>query len=226
MPKKHLICIVGPTAVGKTAVGITLASAFETEIVSADSRQFYKELEIGTAKPSLNELSEAPHHFINSLSIHDAYDVGKYEQEAMAKLEVLFQNNDAVILVGGSGLFVNAVCVGLDDLPDVKPNVRAELNAELKMGGLDRLNEELKSADPEYYEIVDLKNPQRVIRALEVSGGSGNGSDTNGPDAFVCVGLSGTIGTDPVYAAFQGNGTMATAPVSGYTVTTVATFNV
>jgi len=168
MPKKHLICIVGPTAVGKTAVGITLASAFETEIVSADSRQFYKELEIGTAKPSLNELSEAPHHFINSLSIHDAYDVGKYEQEAMAKLEVLFQNNDAVILVGGSGLFVNAVCVGLDDLPDVKPNVRAELNAELKMGGLDRLNEELKSADPEYYEIVDLKNPQRVIRALEV----------------------------------------------------------
>jgi len=168
MTKKHLICIVGPTAVGKTAVGIMLARSFDTEIISADSRQFYKELEIGTAKPSLNELSESPHHFINSLSIHDAYDVGKYEQEAMAKLEMLFQNKDVVVLVGGSGLFVNAVCVELDDLPDVKPNMRAELNAELKLGGLDRLNEELKSADPEYYEMVDLKNPQRVIRALEV----------------------------------------------------------
>lgn len=174
MSKKHLICIVGPTAVGKTTVGIALARSFETEIISADSRQFYKELEIGTAKPCMSELMEAPHHFINSLSIHDAYDVGKYEQEAIAKLEVLFQNNDVVILVGGSGLFVNAVCVGLDDLPDVKPNVRDELNAELKLGGLERLNEKLKSADPEYYEIVDLKNPQRVIRALEVIRSTGN----------------------------------------------------
>lgn len=168
MPKKYLICVVGPTAVGKTALGIELAQSFGTEILSADSRQFYKELQIGTAKPTLSELNGAPHHFINSLSIHDAYDVGKYEKEAMAKLELLFEEKDVVILVGGSGLFVNAVCTGLDELPDVKPNVREQLNAELKDKGLDQLNEELKSTDPEYYQIVDLKNPQRVIRALEV----------------------------------------------------------
>lgn len=168
MPKKYLICVVGPTAVGKTTLGIKLAQSFGTEILSADSRQFYKELEIGTAKPTLSELKEAPHHFINSLSIHDAYDVGKYEKEVMAKLGVLFEENDVVILVGGSGLFVNAVCIGLDELPDVKANIREQLNAELKTNGLDQLNEELKTADPEYYEVVDLKNPQRVIRALEV----------------------------------------------------------
>lgn len=168
MSKKYLICVVGPTAVGKTALGITLAQAFDTEIISADSRQFYKELEIGTAKPSPSELSAVPHHFINTLSIHDAYDAGKYENEVLAKLEILFAEKDIVILVGGSGLFVNAVCVGLDDLPDVKPSMREQLNAELKAKGLEQLNEELKSADPEYYEVVDLKNPQRVIRALEV----------------------------------------------------------
>lgn len=168
MPKKYLICVVGPTAVGKTTLGIKLAQSFGTEILSADSRQFYKELEIGTAKPTLSELNEAPHHFIDSLSIHHAYDVGKYEKDVMAKLGVLFEENDVVILVGGSGLFVNAVCIGLDQLPDVKPNTREQLNAELKAKGLDQLNEELKATDPEYYEVVDLKNPQRVIRALEV----------------------------------------------------------
>ncbi|MBO3697997.1 tRNA (adenosine(37)-N6)-dimethylallyltransferase MiaA [Roseivirga sp. E12] len=168
MLKKHLICVVGPTAVGKTAIGIKLAQALQTEIVSADSRQFYRELQIGTAKPDSSELNQVPHHCINSLSIHDNYDVGRYEKEALAKLDELFQHHGQVVLVGGSGLFVDAVCLGLDDLPRVKNGVREGLNSELETKGLDVLVDELKQSDPEYYEIVDRKNPQRVIRALEV----------------------------------------------------------
>lgn len=168
MLKKHLICVVGPTAVGKTVVGIELARRFKTEIISADSRQFYREMEIGTAKPDQHELSQAKHHFINSLSIHTAYDVGKYEKEAIEKLHELFEEHDVVVLVGGSGLFVNAICMGLDDLPEVMPGVRDQLNKELEVNGLEFLIKELELSDPEYYETVDLKNPQRVIRALEV----------------------------------------------------------
>lgn len=168
MSKKHLICVVGPTAVGKTTVAIQLAQALDTEVVSADSRQFYQELDIGTAKPNATELAQAPHHFINSLSINDSYDVGKYEKEALKKLSDLFEKHDELILVGGSGLFVDAVCHGLDDLPEVKEGVRDALNAEFKSKGLGTLNEELKSLDPDYHSIVDQKNPQRVIRALEV----------------------------------------------------------
>ncbi|OEK00341.1 tRNA (adenosine(37)-N6)-dimethylallyltransferase MiaA [Roseivirga sp. 4D4] len=168
MSKKYLISVVGPTAVGKTSVSIQLAQALKTEVLSADSRQFYRELEIGTAKPDAEELIKVPHHFINSLSINDSYDVGQYESEALKKLDELFKEHDAVILVGGSGLFVDAVCNGLDDLPEVKKGVREALNNEFKRNGLEKLNEELKSLDPEYHLIVDQKNPQRVIRALEV----------------------------------------------------------
>ncbi len=168
MSKKYLISVVGPTAVGKTTVSIRLAQALKTEVLSADSRQFYRELEIGTAKPDAEELRQAPHHFINSLSIEDAYDVGQYEKEALGKLDELFKEHNVAILVGGSGLFIDAVCKGLDDLPEVKEGVRETLNDELRCNGLERLNEELKSSDPEYHMIVDQKNPHRVIRALEV----------------------------------------------------------
>ncbi|WP_286755926.1 tRNA (adenosine(37)-N6)-dimethylallyltransferase MiaA [Roseivirga sp. UBA838] len=166
--KKHLICIVGPTAVGKTALAIEVAEYFQTEILSADSRQFYRELEIGTAKPNAQELSRVSHHFINSHSIHDSYDVGKFEKDALRLIEQLHSQHDVLVLVGGSGLFVNAVCHGLDEFPEVPGEVRQKLNDELEENGLSPLVEELKRTDPEYAAVVDLHNPQRVIRALEV----------------------------------------------------------
>ncbi len=168
MLKPQLICVVGPTAVGKTSLAIELANHFNTNIISADSRQFYKELEIGTAKPTLDELEQAPHQFINTLSIYDDYDVGKYEKEAISKLEELFKTNETLILVGGSGLFVDAICKGLDEFPEISPDFRDQLNSELEEFGLEVLCEELKVNDKAYYEIVDTKNPQRIIRALEV----------------------------------------------------------
>ncbi|NVK84562.1 MAG: tRNA (adenosine(37)-N6)-dimethylallyltransferase MiaA [Cytophagia bacterium] len=166
--KKHLICIVGPTAVGKTAMGIQIAHFLNTEIISADSRQFYRELEIGTAKPDAAELAQARHHLVNSLSIHDPYDVGLFEKEAIELIGQIHKKNNSVVMVGGSGLFVDAVCNGLDEFPEVKEGMREDLNEEFKNTGLQPLVEELKNSDPEYFEIVDVKNPQRVIRALEV----------------------------------------------------------
>jgi len=163
-----LIVIVGPTAVGKTALSINLAKQYNTEIVSADSRQFYKEMEIGTAKPSAEELKQAPHHFINNLSIHDEYNVGKYEKEALACLNVIFKKNDKAILVGGSGLFINAICNGLDTLPEGDNRVREHYEKILQEQGIEALQTELKEKDPAYYDVVDRKNPRRLIRALEV----------------------------------------------------------
>ena len=168
MNKPNLICIVGPTAVGKTDMAIQLAQTFQTEIVSADSRQLYKELEIGTAKPTVNQLNKVPHHFINSLSIHDTYDAGRFEQEALEKLENLFEENNVVLMVGGSGLFVDAVCNGMDKFPMVTPELREKLNEEFNTKGLAVLQEELKEKDPVYYAQADIKNYRRVIRALEV----------------------------------------------------------
>lgn len=173
MSKPNLICVVGPTAVGKTAVAIQLSKKLNADIVSADSRQFYKELEIGTAKPSIEELNEAPHHFINTHSIHDSYSVGQFEKEALAKLGQLFSISENVILVGGSGLFVDAVCDGLDEFPEVDEAVRGTLRATLAENGLASLQEELKQKDPAYYETVDLNNPQRIVRALEVINSTG-----------------------------------------------------
>lgn len=173
MKKKVLLAVVGPTAIGKTALGIQLAKHFDTEILSADSRQFFKEMEIGTAVPSQEELAQVPHHFIQHKSIFDPYSVGDFEKEAIDFLNELFQQKDTVIMVGGSGLYVDAVVNGLDEFPEVDPGIRAELNQELDKNGLSSLQEELKRKDPSYYKIVDLENPHRLIRALEVCRASG-----------------------------------------------------
>lgn len=165
---KYLIVIVGPTAVGKTAMSIEIARHFDTEVLSADSRQFYKEMTIGTAKPDAEEMGEVVHHFINSRSIDQDYDVGAYEKEALACLDGLYQRRDVAILVGGSGLFVDAVCRGFDELPRATPEIRQELIDRLETEGIEALRTTLQEVDPTYYEQVDLNNPQRLMRALEV----------------------------------------------------------
>ncbi len=165
---KTLLVVAGPTAIGKTAFAIELAKRYHTEIVSADSRQFYREMAIGTAKPSLAELSEAKHHFINSHSIVDTFTAGDYEKEALHLLNQLFAQYNLVVLVGGSGLFIKAVCEGFDEFPDIAPAIRNKLNEEYAANGLAPLQERLKQADPSYFNTVDSNNPQRVIRALEV----------------------------------------------------------
>lgn len=166
--KKKLIVIVGPTAVGKTAVGIAVAKHLNTEIISADSRQFYREMSIGTAKPTWEELSQAKHHFIDSHSIAEEYSAGDFERDALALLERLFETKDTVVMVGGSGLFVRAVCEGLDDLPKAPSEVREKLNSMFETHGIEPLQQRLKEVDLEYYQTADVDNPQRVIRALEV----------------------------------------------------------
>lgn len=166
--KKTLIAIVGPTAVGKTAMAISLAQYYKTAIISADSRQFYREMSIGTAKPDPEELHAAPHYFIDSHTITQDYSAGDFEREALQKLEELFQLHEVVIMVGGSGLFVRALCEGLDDLPKAGDEVRERLNHELATNGLEVLKDRLKSIDPAYFETADIDNPQRVVRALEV----------------------------------------------------------
>jgi len=168
MNTKVLLAVVGPTAIGKTALGIQLAKHFDTEIISADSRQFFKEMEIGTAVPSTQELNEVPHHFIQHKSIFEPYSVGDFEKEAILLLNDLYQKKDVAVMVGGSGLYVDAVISGLDEFPEVDPHIRETLNQELEKNGLELLQKELKQRDPEYYKTVDLENPHRLIRALEV----------------------------------------------------------
>lgn len=172
-PKPLLICIVGPTAIGKTALAIALAHAFATDIISADSRQFYKEMMIGTAVPSELELLSAQHHFIQNRSIFETYSVGDFEREAIALLAELFQQKKVLVMVGGSGLYVDAVVKGLDHFPEVSSRIRAQLNKEVQNKGLELLQKELKATDPDYYSEVDIENTQRVIRALEVIRSSG-----------------------------------------------------
>ncbi|MDM1328084.1 tRNA (adenosine(37)-N6)-dimethylallyltransferase MiaA [Myroides odoratimimus] len=169
----YLIVVIGPTAIGKTALGIKLAQHFNTNIISCDSRQFYKEMAIGTAVPSKEELAAAPHHFIQNISIHDTYSVGDFEREALAKLDELFTDNPIQVMVGGSGLFVNAILNGLDDFPDVDPGIREQLNQDLAEKGLPYLQNMLKELDPIHYEKVAIDNPQRVTRALEICIGTG-----------------------------------------------------
>lgn len=166
--KKYLLVIVGATAVGKTSLSLRLAQHFQAEIVSADSRQFYKEMNIGTAKPSLEEQALVKHHFINSHSIQEAYNVGTFEQEALQILEQIFAQHSLAILVGGSGLYVRAICEGLDNMPESQAEVRETLVQQWKEEGLTPLLDELKKVDPNYYESVDRANPHRIIRALEV----------------------------------------------------------
>ena len=168
MPDKSLIVLVGPTAIGKTAASIHIAEAFNCPIVSADSRQFFKEMSIGTAKPSAEEMQGVPHYFIDSHSITDEFNVGKYETEAITLLNALFKTNDTVLLVGGSGLYIDAICKGFDELPEADAEVRTKINSLLEEKGIEALQELLKELDPEYYAKVDLQNPQRMSRALEV----------------------------------------------------------
>jgi tRNA dimethylallyltransferase len=165
--KKHLIVIAGPTAIGKTALSIDLAKEYNCPILSYDSRQFYTEMSIGTAKPSEEELGQAEHHFINSHSIHNLYTSGMFETEALNCLETLFKTNDIVIAVGGSGLYINALCYGIDDIPTDR-ELREVIQQEWQTKGLEYLQKEVELFDPEYFEKADMQNPRRVMRAIEV----------------------------------------------------------
>lgn len=169
----YLILVVGPTAVGKTDLCLNLAKKFKTEIVSCDSRQFYREMNLGTAKPSSKELEDVPHHFINSLSIDEEYDVRRFEREALTLLDELFEKHQVVIMTGGSGLFADAIVNGLDEMPKVAPEIRKQIIEEYAEKGLAFLQEEVARNDPEYFEKVDQKNPQRLMRALEILRGTG-----------------------------------------------------
>ncbi len=166
--KKKLIIIAGPTAVGKTTYAINLAKKYNTEILSTDSRQFYRELSIGTASPSKEELAAATHHFIDNLSIHDYYNVSIYEKEAIALLNKLFLKHDIVIAVGGSGLYIDALCYGIDDLPDAEPKLRQEIKDKFESFGIEYLQDEVRRLDPDYFAEADIKNHKRLQRALEV----------------------------------------------------------
>ena len=175
--KRHsentLITIIGPTAIGKTALSIQLAKAFSAPIISCDSRQFFKEMKIGTAVPDKDELEAATHYFIQNRSIFDAYSVGDFERDVLTKLEELFKKNNVVIMVGGSGLYVDAVLKGLDYFPEVDISIREKLTLELAENGLEPLQSQLKELDPETYNEITIDNPKRVMRALEVCIGSG-----------------------------------------------------
>ncbi|MGO2102526.1 MAG: tRNA (adenosine(37)-N6)-dimethylallyltransferase MiaA [Psychroflexus halocasei] len=173
MKNNYLISVIGPTAIGKTSLAIQLAKHFDTEILSSDSRQFYKEMQIGTAVPSQEELSTAKHHFIQHKSIHDTYTVGDFEKEALATLEKLFKEKSVAIMVGGSGLYEKAVTKGLDHFPDVDQNILDTLNEANRKNGIEKLANKLIELDPDYAKNVDLENHQRVIRALSICLSSG-----------------------------------------------------
>jgi tRNA dimethylallyltransferase len=179
MNKNILITIIGPTAIGKTSLSIALAQHFGCEIISCDSRQFFKEMAIGTAVPSEDELAAAPHHFIQNKSIFENYSVGDFEKEALAKLDDLFQKNNIQIMVGGSGLYVDAVLKGFDEFPDIDESVRTEINSKFEALGIEFLQEKLQELDSDYYKKLEtenpqtLQNPQRMKRFVEVCIGSG-----------------------------------------------------
>jgi len=165
---KNLISVVGPTGIGKTRLAIDLANHFNTEIVSCDSRQFFKEMKIGTASPSEEELAEAPHHFIGNLSIQDYYSIGQYEEDALKKLNELFTDHDTVILVGGSMMYEKAVIEGLNDLPEADEANQKKLQEIFDHEGIGKLQDILKKLDPEYFEVVDFHNHRRLLRAIDV----------------------------------------------------------
>lgn len=170
---KILISIVGPTAIGKTNLAIQVAKHYNAEIISCDSRQFFKEMKIGTAVPSDEELAEVKHHFIQNKSIHENYSVGDFERDGLDFLNQYFKLNDVAVMVGGSGLYEKAITVGFDTFPDVDPQIREDLNQELEEFGIEKLQLELKENDPDYFNEVDIQNKQRVIRALEIFRGTG-----------------------------------------------------
>jgi tRNA dimethylallyltransferase len=165
---KKIIIIVGPTAIGKTALSIELANALNTEIISCDSRQFYKELKIGSAPPNTKELAAIKHHFIHNLSVTDDYNAGEFEINAIAKIKELHKSKDTIIVVGGSGLYVDSICKGFDKMPKITNQIRRKLNFKLKERGIVWLQDEVKKVDPNFYTTCDQQNPQRLLRALEV----------------------------------------------------------
>ena len=169
----YLITVIGATAIGKTALSIQLAKHFNTDIISCDSRQFFKEMNIGTAVPSAEELAAVTHHFIQNKSILDHYSVGQFEKDALKKLDELFLKNNIVVMVGGSGLYTNAVLEGLDDFPEIAPEIRLKLNKQIENGELEILQNQLKELDPESYNDIEIENPHRLIRALEICIGTG-----------------------------------------------------
>ena len=173
MPENILISIVGPTAIGKTALSIKLAHYFNTEIISADSRQFFKEMHIGTAAPTAEELAAAKQHFIHHKSIQELYNVGAFEKDALDILKELFKKHPIVIMVGGSGLYVDAVTTGLDDFPEIDASIRKNLNTQLETEGLLHLQNQLKILDKTSFKNIEIANPHRVIRALEICLGTG-----------------------------------------------------
>lgn len=166
--KKYLVVILGPTAVGKTEISIRLAKEFNTEIISADSRQIYKGMNIGTAKPDSDQLRAVPHHFIDYKDVWEAYNAGLFEKEALEKIAEIFSKKDIIIMCGGSGLYIKAVCEGFDVLPEGNKEIRSELEKRIETQGMKSLLAELREKDPVYYHEADIQNPQRVIRALEV----------------------------------------------------------
>jgi tRNA dimethylallyltransferase len=168
-----LVVIAGPTAVGKTALSIEIAQHLKTEIISADSRQFYKEISIGTAKPSSKELNAVTHHFINHINLKENYSAAQFEQESLALCETLFKTHDQIILTGGSGLYIDAICNGFDDAPPSDPKLRSKLEDIFVKAGIKALQELLIQLDPPYAKIVDLNNPQRLMRAIEINQLSG-----------------------------------------------------
>lgn len=195
--KNTLITIVGPTAIGKTALSIKLANHFKSDIISCDSRQFYKEMRIGTAVPEPEELAAAKHHFIQNRSIFEDYNVGQFERDALAKLDQLFLENPIQIMVGGSGLYVDAVLKGLDYFPEVDKKIREDLTKELHDKGIKSLQERLKNLDTKTYNTIALDNPHRIMRALEICIGTGKtySEFKNKPKAtrnfnFIKVGLT------------------------------------
>ncbi|KFF10212.1 tRNA delta(2)-isopentenylpyrophosphate transferase [Chryseobacterium soli] len=165
---KNLISVVGPTGIGKTRLAIDLANYFKTEIISCDSRQFFQEMKIGTASPSEEELAEAPHHFIGNLSVQDYYSIGQYEEDALKKLNELFEHHETVILVGGSMMYEKAVIEGLNDLPEANTKNQEKLQQIMDTEGIEKLQELLKELDPDYYEVVDFHNHRRLLRAIDV----------------------------------------------------------
>lgn len=171
--QKTLIVIAGPTAVGKTDLAIAVAKKLKTEIISADSRQFFREMEIGTAKPSASALQAVPHHFINTHSITQEYDAAQFAEDAHTLLKALFKQKDACILCGGSGLYIKAICEGFDDIPEIPEEIRASLIQSFETHGIAWLQNEMQRLDADYFQIIDQQNPHRLIRALEVKLGTG-----------------------------------------------------
>src|SRR6476620_7366048 len=168
LENKTVIIIAGPTAVGKTALGIEAAQYFQTEIISADSRQCYKELNIGVARPSVEELAAVPHHFIASHSITEKVTAATFEQYALEKANQLFQNNNVVVMVGGTGLYIKAFCEGLDDVPEIPQEIREQITSSYQENGLEWLQREVQDKDPQFYAVGETQNPHRLMRALEV----------------------------------------------------------